>query len=91
MHVDFKITTWERVYVPKGKEEEFMDLIRNKEIESANDMFMQDENCWIERIDEADEQMTPDENNGCSTLEVYLDICEDPIFTNAEPQFKSQP
>lgn len=87
MHVDFKITTWERVYVPKGKEEEFMELIRNKEIESAGDMFTQDENCVIERIDDVDEQMTPDENNGFSTLEVFLDISENPIFTNAEPQF----
>lgn len=83
MHVDFKITTWERVYVPDGKEDEFMELLKNRSIESAFDMFIQDENCWIERVDEADEQMTPEENGGCSTLEVYLDKCTEPVFTNA--------
>lgn len=88
MYAEFKITTWERVYVPDGKEEEFLKLLKAKEIESANDMFTQDGNCMIERIDELDEQMSVDENGGYSTIEVF-NKDNKLVFSNGEPQFKT--
>ena len=73
MHVDFKITTWERVEVPKEHEEEILSKIKDGTITSANDMFDHLDDITCEKLTDVDEQMTPQENGGCSTVEVWED------------------
>jgi hypothetical protein len=71
MHVDFKITTWERVEIPEGKEPMVRDLIKNGLVESASDLFDHLDDITCEKLTDVDEQMTPEENGGCSTIEIW--------------------
>jgi len=82
MHVDFKITAWERVFIPEGHEQEILDKIKSGEIDSANGVFETDLDCPIERLTETDEQMTPEENGGQCTLEVYKGTSTNSIYKN---------
>lgn len=78
MHVDFKITIWERVEIPEEFEEEILEKIKDGTIASANDLFgyqpkdgkgYLDLDC--EKLDDTSEQMTVEENGGCSVVEVW--------------------
>lgn len=71
MHVDFKITTWERINVPEEKEEEVLKLMQSGEIETGADLADYLGGCDIEHLLEVDEYMTPEENGGFSTIELY--------------------
>ena len=39
MDFDFKVTTWERVFVEEENQEEVLKLIKEGKITSANDIF----------------------------------------------------
>jgi len=69
MDVDFKITTWERIRVPKDKEAEVLSLLDSGKITNANELIdvLDDASCEI--LIETEEQMTPQENGGSSTIE----------------------
>ncbi len=68
MRVDFKITTWERVWVPKEQEADILAKLESGEITSAEDLLQHvDANC--EKLFEVEEQMTPKDNGGCATIE----------------------
>jgi len=73
MHVDFKVTTWERVEIPAEHEAEIMEAISNGKITSANDIFEQfpSDELTCDKLDDVDEQMTPEENGGCNTIEAF--------------------
>jgi hypothetical protein len=89
MKVDFKITTWERVEIPEENKDEVFAKIKDGTITSANDLFdltlengkQMDLSC--NKLIDVDEQMTVEENGGCSTIEV-LDEDENFQFTNAK-------
>ena len=38
MEVDFKITTWERIRVPKDKQAEVLSLLESGEVTNANEL-----------------------------------------------------
>jgi hypothetical protein len=82
MEFDFKITTWERVTVPKEFEEKVLDGIKDGSITSAEDIFNLDIDADCNKLDDVDEQMTVDENGGCATIDVLED--GNSIYTNAE-------
>jgi hypothetical protein len=69
MKVDFKITTWETVKVPQDMEAEVLSKLESGEITTANDLC-ELLDCSSEKIHDVDEQMTPEENGGNSTIEV---------------------
>jgi hypothetical protein len=76
MHVDFKITTWERVEFDEEHNEAVKKAIENGEITSAEDLFnfladRGDANVDLERLEDVDEQMSVEENDGCSTVQVW--------------------
>jgi predicted HAD superfamily phosphohydrolase len=78
MHIDFKITTWERVEIPNENKKEVMSRLEDETIESANDLFnyqLKEDDSFMnlthEKLDNVSDQMTIDENNGCSTIEVW--------------------
>ena len=69
MEVDFKITTWERIRVPKDKQAEVLSLLESGEVTNANELvdILDDASCEI--LIETEVQMTPQENGGSSTIE----------------------
>jgi hypothetical protein len=76
MHVDFKITTWERVEFDEEHNEAVKQAVIDGKIESANDLinFLADRgdvNIDCEKLIEVDEQMTVEDNGGCSTVEIW--------------------
>ena len=91
MEFDFKITTWERVTVRGENEQEVLQAIKNGEIESANDIydFLADKgvmNVDCEKLTQVDEQMSVEDNDGASTIEV-LDSAGKTIFSNGTENF----
>lgn len=77
MHIDFKVTTWERVEIPEGKEKEVLSKIKDGSISSGNDLFdlfNDDGNLTCDKLDDTDEPMTPEENGGSSTMEVWEQV-----------------
>ena len=89
MKVDFKITTWERVEVPEEFQAQIIKGLEDGTITSSNDIFaitddLNDGNggCNYSIIAEVEEQMTVEENGGCSTIEVV--DCEECSFINGE-------
>jgi len=83
MHVDFKKTCWERVNIPKDKEEEVKVKLESGEITSADDLM----NIFDGRaddVDDTDEQMFPKENDGQPTIEMFLQKGDiDPKWDNS--------
>lgn len=92
MHIDFKITTWERVHIPNGKEEIVRKALEEGKIQSANDVWGISEqnftspNYWepeLERLVEVVEQISPEENDGQTTVEAYEEKNDlTPFWTN---------
>jgi hypothetical protein len=77
MEFEFKITTWERVNVSPKDEEKVLQAIKDGKITSSQDIFDLLETSDIEltcnTIDETEEQMSPEENDGQNTIEVRND------------------
>jgi len=90
MKFDFKITTWERVTVREENEQEVLQAIKNGKIESANDIYdfladKGDMNIEYEKLTDVDEQMSVEDNDGASTIEV-VDAGKT-IFSNGTENF----
>jgi hypothetical protein len=72
--VDFKVTVWERVIIDDDKLDEVMAKIKSGEITSSDDLLNEDCNAYFEgTVEETLEQMTPEENDNQSTIEVLDD------------------
>ena len=65
--------------------DEVLELLNSKTIESSNDMYnnLNDENLSYKIVDEVEEQMTVEENGGCSTIEAFTNEGET-IYQNGE-------
>lgn len=78
MHIDFKITTWERVEVEEEFQEAVREAVKSGKINSADELFDfitelgGDPRC--DKLDDVDEQMTPEENGGASTVEMFEEV-----------------
>ena len=92
MHVDFKVTTWERVELPDSLTEEqsesILDRIKSGIISTSNDLVEEVENLGKDTdysiIPETEEQLSVEENGGSSTLEVFINKGSDPLYKNGE-------
>ena len=84
MHVDFKITTWERVFIPESDREKVLELLKSKTVESAEDLFTElDPDTLIrEEVEDVSVQMTVEENEGNSTIEMYDETGSPIIWEN---------
>lgn len=75
MHIDFKITVWERVMIPDEIAEDVLAKIKDKKIRTSVQLY----DTFVEKTDkinwdtlpETEEAISPEENEGCSTIEVY--------------------
>ena len=84
MQVDFKITTWERVEIPQEYQDQVIEALKSGEVSTAEDLIqLLAEATYEGVIAETDEQMTPEDNGGCSTIDV-LDEEGNTIWKNAE-------
>jgi len=70
-HVDFKITTWERIELEDSQVEQVSKLIKEGKIESASDMWSYFEDISCFKLPEVDEQMTVEENDMQPTVELF--------------------
>jgi len=70
MYIDYKVTCWKRVHFNENTnpkeviqvlEEEGLDYVFDNELG-----FVEQETLY-----DTDEEITPEENGGCSTIEVY--------------------
>lgn len=81
MYIDFKVTMWERIYVPKDQEQKVKELVKKGHITNGDDVYQwfadndeeQVQNLVNETLYDTSEQMTPEENGGSSTLEAFID------------------
>lgn len=76
MEFDFKITTWERVTVDPEKEEDVLQAIIDGKITTSTEIYnfladQGDMNVDIQKLYDTDEQMSLNDNEGFSTIEVY--------------------
>lgn len=70
MHIDFKISTWERVEIPSELEQEVLEAIKTGKITSTSDLVDKYSLDW-DKMEETDEQLIPADNDGQSTIEVF--------------------
>jgi hypothetical protein len=93
MHVDFKVTTWERCHLPDDLDpEQIEDLKRKIEEGIITDYDDLNEECGVdstEKLLECDENLTVEENGGCSTVELHMEKGQlNPTITNSESDNK---
>jgi len=73
-YVDFKITVWERVYFDDADIEKVAEKIKNGIVTSSEDMFTEFEDRVAhdsEVLLETSEQMSVEENDNQSTVELF--------------------
>lgn len=71
-HLDFKVTTWKRIHIPDNKVQEVIEELKNKTPgEGPYDLLEQEGFYEDNSIEDFEEPMTTDENEGASTQELY--------------------
>jgi hypothetical protein len=72
-YLDFKITSWKRVYVPDEKVQETIEKLKSGDCDAPYDLLEDDEYYFSPggADEECEEPMLPDENAGASTQELY--------------------
>ena len=73
MKIHFKLSHWEEVIVPDGKEEEAKEILKNNSPALANSIMCADNDWSWRKLDDTDEFLTPIDNNGNSTVEIIKD------------------
>ena len=89
MHVDFKITTWERCELPDDlSPDQIKDLKRKIEEGIITDWDDLNEEIGIidtETLIDVEQYLVPEENGGCATIELYMEKGEtNPIASNSQ-------
>ena len=82
MYIDFKITTWERAIINNGDEKAILEGFKNGTI-GTPDEFPNDADISYEKLDDTDEYMSVDENDGFATVEIFNNNNEI-IYTNGK-------
>lgn len=80
MHVDFKISIWERIEIPPEKENEVREKIKSGEISTGSQLMdvIGADSDGAETLYDTGEQLTPKDNGGNSTVEIWEDESLDP-------------
>ena len=75
MYIDFKITTWERIYIKdESLKDKIVAALKSGEITTADDVFDFNKDADREIFHEIDsQQMTIYDNDGFSTIIAYDD------------------
>lgn len=85
MYLDFKVTAWERVFIPEENKDEVLRLLKDGQILTSNDAIVhfEEEALFEGVIMETEEQMVVHENSGFSTIEL-TDDNDNELFKNGE-------
>jgi len=78
MYLDYKCTVWRRIHIPDDKNNK--EYILEKLKQGAEPLFTDAE---YETLYDTSEDMTVEENEGCSTIELY-DFEGELLFKNGE-------
>jgi hypothetical protein len=78
MYLDYKCTVWRRIHIPDDNNNK--EYILEKLKQGAEPLFQDAE---YETLYDTSEDMTVDENGGCSTIELY-DFEGELLFKNGE-------
>lgn len=78
MHLDYKCTIWRRIHIPDDKNDKGYILEKLKQ--GVEPLFTDAE---YETLYDTSEDMTVEENGGCSTIELF-DFEGELIFKNGE-------
>lgn len=72
MYIDYKVTIWKRIHFNENTDPK--KVIQALEEGGLDDVF-DEELGFVEQeiLYETEEEMIPEENDGCSTIEVYED------------------
>jgi hypothetical protein len=84
MNFDFKVTVWERITVEEEDEQKVLDAIKNGTVTCSNDIYnllSDSDNISCDFLDDTIEQISLEENDHQSTIEVVGDDGGS-IFTN---------
>jgi len=82
MHIDFKITTWERAIISEEDKEIVLKAIENGKLKTQGDFDnLEIESLSWETMTDVSEYMLPSENDNQPTLEVF-DNNDKRIYTN---------
>lgn len=85
MHVDFKITIWERSAIPQDLEPMVREMLKNGKITSANDLHAAfDDQISTDTMYDTSEQMSVEDNGGFTTIEAFEGEWEEAFFKNGE-------
>lgn len=71
MHIDFKMTTWERVIIPECFQKEIEEAILLGDINDPNDLYNYFDDPEWEKLIECDEHIKPKDNGNEATIEAY--------------------
>jgi hypothetical protein len=84
MHVDFKITKWERIEIPSESEAEVEKGIKEGKLRTSTDVWniLSVGEANLEELDDTTVQMSVKENEGASTIELFEERGQDPIWSN---------
>jgi hypothetical protein len=82
MEIDFKITIWERVNVSDKNKEKVLQALQDGTISTANELVESGLGEYLGTIDETGEDLTVEENGGCSTVEALEE--GNTIWSNGE-------
>jgi hypothetical protein len=74
MHIDFKITTWERAKISSEDEKTVLKLIEDGKLKDEGDFANLNLDVQYEILNEFSEYMTISENDNQATIEVYDDL-----------------
>ena len=85
MHIDFKITTWDRAYIREEDRVIVLKAIKEGKLRNNSDFsnLEVEVDDW-EKLTDVDEYMLPIENDGHSTLEVYDGDKDNMIYSNGK-------
>jgi len=82
--IDFKITAWERMNVNDDDYKIIKEKFESGEFTTMSDVYRMIDDFDIERIDDTEEILTPLNNSGCSTIELFANKCEESEWENGE-------
>ena len=74
MYVDVKVTVWQRIQLNEDESittDDVIEIIKEEGINSLFNLTSLDANC--ETLDNTEVYINPEENKGCSTIELYDD------------------
>lgn len=85
MHIDIKVTIWERLHLDKDQEEIVRQAIVDGKLRTETELAEHGVEGKWEMIYETEEVLNPEDNNGCATLEVWENKGDDkPMYLNAK-------